>query len=299
MSTMPVTTMPMTLGRRVALFLGVPLVLAIVGWAAYNAVALADQVSYRVHVSAPVTGRRVSVSAGSADATFLPGSGRRILVNAAMRGSLARPSFAWRSTAAGLALTSACPPMPVGTCSLSYVITVPGGLPVTLSDGSGDLTAGDLSGHVSLSDNSGNLNAAGLSGTVSLAEGSGDIGASGLSGHVSLSDYSGDITVSGLRGGAVRLAGNSGEIVVTGLAGTDVVGRNVSGDITLTFTRVPRHVDVTDGAGDITLVLPHGATRYHVVVRDAAGNAAVSVPRSGSSPYTITATDATGNINIS
>jgi Putative adhesin len=299
MTTTPVTAMPMTRARRTILFLGVPAVLAVLGWAAFNAVALADQVSYRAHISAPVTGRRVSVSVGSADATFLPGSGPRILVNAALRGSLARPSFGWRSTAAGLALTSACPPMPAGLCSLSYVITVPAGLPAALSASSGDLTAGDLSGHVTLSDDSGDLNANGLSGTVSIAEGSGDVGASGLSGAVSLSDYSGDITVSGLRGGAVRLASNSGEILVTGLAGTDVVGRDVSGDITLTFTRVPRKVDVTSGSGNITLVLPPGATRYHVVTRDGSGNATVSVPQSRSSPYTITATDGAGNINIS
>src|ERR1700733_7542595 len=108
MTTMPVTATPMALARRAALVVGVPAVLAVIGWAAFTAVGLADQVSYRVHVSAPVTGRRVSVSIGAADATFLPGSGRRILVNAALRGSLARPSFTWRSTAAGLALNSAC-----------------------------------------------------------------------------------------------------------------------------------------------------------------------------------------------
>jgi len=298
MTTMRVTTTPLTPARRAILLLGVPVVLAVLGWAAYNAVALADQVSYRAHVSAAVTGGRVAVSVGSADATFLPGTGRRILVNAALRGSLARPRFGWRSTPAGLALTSACPPMMVGTCSQRYVITVPGGWPVALSDASGDLTASDLSGHVTVSDSSGNLNAAGLSGMVSLAEGSGDLNASGLSGTTSLSDYSGDITVIGVRGSAVRVASNSGEIVVTGLAGTHVVGRNVSGDITLTFSRVPRRVDVTDGSGNITIVLPPGATRYHVVARDGSGNTTVSVPQSRSSPYLITATDGAGNINI-
>jgi len=298
MTTMRVTTTPLSPARRAILILGVPVVLAVLGWAAYNAVALADQVSYRAHVSAPVTGERVSVSVGSADATFLPGSGRRILINADLRGSLARPAFSWRSTAAGLALNSACPPMLVGTCSQSYVITVPGGLPVSLSDTSGDLTADDLSGHLTVSDNSGNLNAAGLSGTLSLAEGSGDLDASGLSGPASLSDYSGDITLTGVRGSAVRVAGNSGEITVTGLAGTHVVGRDVSGDITLTFSRVPRRVDVTDGSGNITIVLPSGAVRYHVVARDGSGSTTVSVPQSRSSPYLITATDGAGNIDI-
>jgi Putative adhesin len=293
------TTMIMTPARRAALVLGVPVVLAVLGWAAFNAVALADLVSYRVHVSAPVTGRRVAVSIGNADATFLPGSGRRILVNATLRGSLARPSFSWRSTASGLTLNSACPPMPVGRCSLNYVIMAPGGLPVAVSDSSGDLTVNNLSGHVSLSDGSGNLNAAGLSGRLSLAAGSGDLDASGLSGAVSLSDYSGDITASGLRGDAITVTDNSGEIVVTGLAGTDVTGRNVSGDITLTFSGIPRRVVVTNGSGDITLVLPPGPTRYHVIARDGSGNSAVSVPQSGSSPYSITVTDGSGNINIS
>jgi hypothetical protein len=292
------TVLSITPARRAVLAVGVPAVLAVIGWAAFNAVALADQVSYRVHVSAPVTDRRVSISIGNGDATILPGPGQRILVNAALRDSLARPSFTWRTSAAGLDLSSACPPTLVGTCSLSYLVTAPSGLPVAVSDSSGDLTVNDFRGHISLADGSGDLNAGGLSGSLSLIDSSGDIGASQLSGDVSLSDGSGDITVSGLDGG-VRLADSSGEIVVTGLAAADVTVRNISGDVALTFTTVPRRVEVTDGSGNITLVLPPGPARYHVIARDGSGNSDVSVPQLRSSPDTITANDGSGNINIS
>lgn len=293
------TALFLTPARRAVLAVGVPVVLAVIGWAGYNAVAVAARVSYRVHVSAPVIGRRVSVSVGSADATLLPGPGRRILVDAALRGSLARPTFSWRSTAAGLRLSSACPPMLAGSCSLSYLITAPGGLPMAVSDDSGDLTVSDFRGHVTLTDGSGDLDAAGLSGTVSLRDSSGDLGACELSGTVSLSDGSGDITVAGLAGSGVRIADNSGEVVVTGLAGTDVTGSDVSGDITLTFSSVPRRVYVTDGSGNITLVLPPGRARYHVIARDGSGTTTVSVPQQRSSPYAVTAVDGSGNINIS
>ena len=51
------TRLPLTRGRVVALVIGMPVVLALMGWMAFSAVALASQVSYRVQLSAPVTGR--------------------------------------------------------------------------------------------------------------------------------------------------------------------------------------------------------------------------------------------------
>jgi DUF4097 and DUF4098 domain-containing protein YvlB len=59
--------------------------------------------------------------------------------------------------------------------------------------------------------------------------------------------------------GNLRLQDSFGTISVTGLAAAGVVARNNSGDISLTFTKVPQQVNVTDSFGSITLVLPHGA----------------------------------------
>jgi Putative adhesin len=77
-----------------------------------------------------------------------------------------------------------------------------------------------------------------------------------------------------------------------------VAGDNGSGNITLTFTKVPKRVDVTDESGDITLVLPPGPTAYQVVTQSTSGSTSVSVNRSQSSPYVITASDGFGNITI-
>ncbi len=292
-------SLPLTPGRRAALLLGVPVALAIIGWSAFTAVALADQVSYRVHLSVPVTGRQVRVTIGDADAVIRPGSGRQIRVSGTLRGSLARPTFGWRLTAAGLARDSRCWAW-AGSCSLGYTITVPAGLPVAVSDGSGDLTARGFSGHVTLSDGSGNLGASRLAGTISLSDGSGDITASSLNGgDVQLSNGSGNITVSGLRGGGVRLSNGSGNIDVAGLASTDVVGTGGSGNITLTFTKVPRRVNVTDQSGDITLVLPRGPAYYQVNARSSSGQTSVGVKTRPSTPYVITARDGSGNVSIS
>lgn len=271
----------MTPARRVVMALGLPVVLALIGLMSYNAVALADQAGYQVHVSVPARAGQTRITIDNADATLRPGPGPgdQISLSGTLRGSLARPSFSWRSAASGLTLHSRCWAW-AGFCSLAYDIAAPAGLPLTVSDGSGNLNVGGFGGHVTLSAGSGDLDASRLAGTISLSDGSGDIKASGLDGSVELSN-------------------GSGNIVINGLAATDVVGDDGSGNITLTFTKVPRRVDVTDASGDITLVLPHGSAYYHVEASSESGITSVSVNRRLSSPYVIIANNGSGNITIS
>jgi hypothetical protein len=269
----------MTRARQVVLAVGLPVVLALIGAGSYSAVALADQASYRVHLSVPAGRGQARVTIDNADATVRPGSGDQISVSGTLSGSLARPSFSWRPTASGLSLHSRCWAW-AGFCSLEYDITAPAGLPLTVSDGSG------------------NLNASGFGGRITLSAGSGTLSASGLTGTISLSNGSGDITASGLDGGSVQLSDGSGDIAISDLAATDVAGDNGSGNITLTFTKVPKRVDVTDESGDILLVLPPGSTAYRVDAHSASGNTSVSVRTSHSSPYVITASDGSGDITI-
>ena len=268
---------PMTPARRAVLAVGMPFALALIGWASFIAVALADQASYRVHVSVPATGGQTRVTIDNADAIVRPGAGGRVSVNGTLRGSLARPAFGWRSSAAGLTLHSRCLSW-AGWCRLGYGITAPAGLPLTVTDGSGDLNVSGFGGHVTLDGGSGNITVSHLSGTIELSNGAGDIAASGLDGSVRLSDGAGDI-------------------VGTGLAATDVVGDDGSGNIMLTFSKVPRRVNVTDESGDITLVLPRGHS-YLVSAHSSQGNTSVSVKTRPSSPYVIVASDGSGNITI-
>jgi hypothetical protein len=271
--------LPVTRARRVVLTVGLPVVLALIGLMSYNAVALSDRASYRVHVSVPARGGQTRVTIDNADATVRPGSGDQISLTGTLQGSLARPSFSWRSAASGLMLHSRCWAW-AGFCSLEYDIAAPAGLPLAVSDGYGDLNASGFAGHVTLSSGGGDITASRLSGAIELDSGGGDVTASGLDGSVRLSD-------------------GAGNIVVTGLAATDVVGDNGSGNITLTFTKVPRQVNVTDESGDITLVLPRGPTYYRVETSSESGNTSVSVNHRLSSPYVITASNGSGNITIS
>ena len=271
--------LPMTPVRWVTLALGLPVALALIGWSSFTAIALADQASYRVHVSSPASGGQARVKIDNADATVRPGLGDRISVSGTLRGSLSRPTFAWRSDVSGLTLDSHCWSW-AGTCSLAYNIAAPAGLPLTVSDGSGNLNVSGFGGHITLSAGSGGLDASRLAGTISLSNGSGDI------------------TASGLDGGSVELSNGSGNIVINGLAATDVVGDDGSGNITLTFTKIPRRVDVTDASGDITLVLPRGPAYYHVEASSESGNASVSVNRRLSSSYVIIASSGSGNVTV-
>ena len=294
-------SLPMTPARRVILVIGVPIVLAVIvigaaGWASGAVTVFARQVSYRVAVNVPATGGHVSVTAGSADVNLGSGTGDLIRVRGTLRGSFVRPTFSWQSTAAGLALHAECR-VPIGNCSLQYAITAPASFPIAVTDSSGNMNASGLRGTVTLSDGSGDLGASGLAGNIRLNNSSGNISASGLTGGIRLDNSSGNITVSGLTGD-LRFQDDSGNVVVNGLAGSDVVGGNSSGNITLTFTKIPGRVQVTDSSGNITLVLPHGGTAYDVIPSNSSGNTAIAVPRSSSSKHVIIVTNQSGNIVV-
>jgi hypothetical protein len=296
-------SLPMTPGRRAVLVIGVPIALAVIvagaaGWVSGAVTIFTRQVSYRVALSVPVKGGHVSVTADNADVTFgtSTSAGDRIQVRGTLSESLLRPTFSWQSTAAGLTLHSQCR-APTGICSLHYAITAPAGLPVAVTNSSGELNASGLRGTVALSDSSGDLGASDLAGNIRLDDNSGGITASGLAGNVQLDNSSGDITVSGLTGN-LRFQDNAGGIVINGLAGTDVSGSDSSGDITLTFTKVPERVQVRDNSGGVTLVLPPGGTAYDVNASASAGSTTIAVPRNSSSKHVITVVDQSGDITV-
>ncbi len=132
---------------------------------------------------------------------------------------------------------------------------------------------------------------------ASIDDGSGNVTLRGLSGRLLVSDGAGNINGSAMTG-PVNFEDGSGDIVVEGLASADVTASDDSGNITLTFTKVPDRIHVSDGSGDVTLVLPRGGTLYRVSATASAGNSAVSVRTSSVSQHVISVTDGSGNISI-
>jgi hypothetical protein len=334
------TSLPMTRGRRTALIIGAPVAVALIAacvplWArgALQIVASHDQVGYTVTLHAPVRDGQVRVSVGNGNMVFRTSpAARDISVLGRLSGSLGRPTFSHPSKADGLDLNSNCD-VPFGVCNINFRVTAPAGLPVTLHDSFGNLTAGHLPGPVNLSDNSGdiytsdlggrielndqfgNINASRLHGSVRVVNNSGDIDLSGATGPIQLSDQFGNINASGLDG-STRLVNNSGNINVsgatgdtrlqdafgniylTGLAASSVVASNNSGDVTLRFATVPTQVNVTDSFGNVTLILPTGSTVYQVHTHNSFGSTSVSVAQSPDSAHLVRVLNNSGDITI-
>jgi len=293
----------LTRGRRAILLAGLPIALALIGfgvnaWIQGILTGLARHalVGYPVALSAPLTDGQARLSTGQGDVQVRAGPGPRIQVRGRLAASFTRPALSHQLTPQGLVLNPACR-APIGICSLKLAVTVPAGPPVTVHTSFGSLTASGLHGTVALSADSGDLRATHLAGRIQLNDGFGNITASDLAGATRLVNNSGDITASGLTGDS-RLQDSFGNIDVAGLAAADVVASNNSGDITIRFTRVPRRVNVTDSFGNITLVLPPGATSYRVSAHTQFGSTAVQVPQAPTAASVITASDNSGDITI-
>ena len=299
---MPPTPL-MTPVRRTILAVGLPVVLILITLAGYVWVkrtviflASQNQVGYSVGFSVPPAHGQVRVHSSNGNLTVSSGTGRRIVVHGRLSGSFVRPTFSHTWTAYGLNLNPQCH-VPAGNCSLNLGLTVPARLPVSVSESFGTLDAQGLHGTVTLWDNSGGLTASRLTGNVHLSNSFGPVTASGLGGSIRLDNSSGDIQAAGVVGNT-WLQDSFGTISVTGLAAADVVAGNNSGDISLTFTKVPRQVNVTDSFGNITLVLPAGSATYRVATRNSFGSTTVSVPRSPTAKNVITASNNSGDITI-
>jgi len=215
---------PMTTGRRLALVIGVPLILLIIGWNALSAAAYAGQATYPVRLDLPASGGTVKVSIDSGDLNGGPGAGDRLRLTGTARYSVVRSTVTWHATPSGVTVVSRCH-FVVGECSFNYRVALPAGSPAILSDGSGDIT-------------------------------------------------------------------------VTGVTSTDVTASDDSGDVTLTFTKIPDRVRVSDQFGDVTLLLPPGRTAYRVSAHASFGDTSVGVPTSPSSTHVITVINHNGSISI-
>src|SRR5215472_8554796 len=271
--------LPMTWGRRIALAIGAPLALAFFGWNAFTAIAYAGQGSYLVNLSIPVHGRTATLAVDSGDVRLRPGNPGWLTVTGTARYALFRSTNSSRQTAAGPVVASRCHQV-TGPCSFDYTVTLPAGLAVRASDGSGDLSVQRLAGPLVLSTGSGNVTISSVSGDVQAASGSGDV------------------TGSGLAGTQLMAADGSGNIALTGLASQIVTITNGSGDVTLIFREVPGTVRVNDQSGNVKLVMPPGSTAYHVTASTGSGQQTVRVPQDTASPHVSTVTDGSGNISI-
>ena len=132
-----------TLGRLLALLIGVPLALLAIGAFALDAVAFAGQGSYPVRLALPAPGHLVTVSVQSGDMRVSQGPDGRLGLIGTARYGLVRSRVAWHVGKSGLIVDSRCL-FATWICEFNYRVVLPAGLAVSLSDSSGTITATGL-----------------------------------------------------------------------------------------------------------------------------------------------------------
>lgn len=267
----------MTPGRWVTLLLGVPIALALIGWTGFTAVAGLGQSSFPVNAVIPLQHGRLVASVGGADVTLHQdqAGGSTARLTGTVQYSLVRPDF----TVSGTDVSLRCRIF-TGNCGLSGTLDVPADTPVDVTSGGG------------------NMAVSGLQGGVTLNSGGGDVTVSGIGGLTYLSTGGGNVTASDL-GGTLRFYTAGGDVDGNGLSAPHATLYTGGGNVTLVFTSVPRSLEIYSGGGDISVLLPHGATRYDISHDTAGGNySAASVPADSSSAHTITVVSGGGNVSI-
>jgi hypothetical protein len=245
--------------RRWALGLGVPVALALIAAGSLQFVSLVGQDSFRVHASVVPKGGKVSLSVGDGNINVAPGSDGRAHVDGVVNYSVVRPGVHWVTSPAGVAFVGPnCTWF--GNCGANLDLTVPSGLAVNASSGSG------------------NVGARAMAGALNLYSGSGDISLDGAS-------------------GALVLNAGSGNITGTGLSSARVRAEDGSGDVDLSFSRPPAEVKVNASSGDVRVAVPADVS-YDVVASASSGSSSIGVPTNPSSPRVIRVTSSSGNVDV-
>ena len=285
MTTMPVTrtrrtsggVLRMTPGRWVALAIGVPFALALIGWSAFSLVAGIGRASFPVNTSIPLQHGHLVASTGGGDITVHQDQARsdKAQLTGTVQYSLVRP----RLTINGDGLHLDCR-LPTGNCGLSATLDVP------LNTAA-----------VNLASEGGNMQVNGIDSDVTLNSGGGDVTVSGVGGIVKASTGGGNVTVSDLTR-TLQFSTDGGDVNGNGLSSPQVTTESGGGNVTLAFTRAPVNLSITSDGGDITIVLPHGSTRYAITNNTDGGDYSARCRSARRPANTINVQSGGGNVSI-
>lgn len=141
---------------------------------------------------------------------------------------------------------------------LDLHVVVPQGLPVEITDSSGDMSLEDVS-VARVTDSSGDITARRLRADVEIDDSSGDIRVEDAAGAVRVSDSSGDVVVRGAQ--SVRVPqDSSGDMIIERIAGDVTIDQDSSGDVIV--TDVGGNFEfLADGSGLVRVTDVKGTTR--------------------------------------
>lgn len=271
------STLPLTSARRAWLAIGVPVCLVLIASTGLNLVATLGRGSFPVSYTFPAGAANPSVSVGGGQILVKQAAGPARITGTAHY-SILRAHIKTGTSADGSSFYNYDCVAVFGNCALDATLTVPPGQTATAATGGGNAMVTGTTGNVTISTAGGQAVVSGTTGDVTVSSGGGDLSADHASGRLTMRTDGGQIHGAAIT--APSLAASTG-----------------GGDITITFTAVPRHVDLRTSGGNITLVLPRGAT-YHVTASTDGGNVTDNVTQDTASPNVITATSGGGDIRI-
>jgi hypothetical protein len=293
----------MTPGRVVALMIGVPVALALIGWTGFTIVAALGQASFQVRDSIPVIDNQVSAQIeGNLTLRQAPVSTAQLTGTAHY--SLFRPPLTKTLTATAAGVGYNCT-FTVGNCGLNGSLVVPPRAALSLNTLGGDLSVARFTGNLTLDTAGGNLNAGTLTtgkpdgGVLRVDSSGGDVTANSLEGPVQMQTGGGNVNVNSVvatdatiqtAGGDVTMgftgvqtdqtiSSGGGNVTVSSAVAADANVQSDGGDVTMTFTKAPTSLTVESGGGNVMLVLPPG--QYNFQYNAGGGNS--SVPASDTS----------------
>lgn len=273
----PPARLPMTPGRRVALIIGVPIALALILGGGLSLVSNIGMASFGVHGTIPLEHGRLVASTNGGDLTVRPGqaSGGTAQFTGTVHYSLVRPDF---SVSGGTGINLHCR-YSIGNCELDATLSAPPRTALDLTSGGGNMQVG------------------GIQSAVTLTSSGGDISLSGSRGAAIVDSGGGNLSVSDL-GGVLKFITSGGDVNGNSLTSPEVTMHSGGGDVSLTFTRPPTSLSITSNGGDVTIVLPHGATEYAIKENTAGGDYGASVPSNDLAANKITVDSGGGDVSI-
>jgi archaellum component FlaF (FlaF/FlaG flagellin family) len=258
---MPVASrMRITGGRLVALLMGIPLVVAASGDAAFTLVGFYVHASEHHQVSYPGHGGAISLQTSAGSVNIVVGNGNEVGVSYTEHYQLKRPTVTSTTSGGGVQIVARCPGGLLGqNCQINYVLTVPADVSLTIHTGDGPITT------------------TGTTGVQSYNTGDGDI---------RLTDVAGSVTARTGDGG----------IDATSLSATSLDATTGDGGISAAWTTAPTSVVAITGDGSIDVLVPGGSYRVSVVTGD--GHTSSTVPDDPAASSSISAHTGNGGIRI-
>ncbi|MFS0556678.1 DUF4097 family beta strand repeat-containing protein [Brevibacillus sp. 179-C9.3 HS] len=134
---------------------------------------------------------------------------------------------------------------------MTLTVTVPAQLPITLTDGSGDIDMTELTGKITIEDDSGDIRLTNTGGETEIRDQSGDIRIKDASALKLIEDDSGDIFMEN-TGGNVEIHDQSGDMVIRNHKG-DMKISDESGDMVIDTVEGNVLIE-NDGSGERTVL---------------------------------------------